>query len=546
MPVLEANADLPQQIANLRAASEDLQRQLLTQAGVSSDVQAQLDALPDLFLPSGANQISSQQFVRGAVDGRAIAQDAVDTYNLINDAVTSAIIAPGAVGTTQIARAAVGVAQIGVAAIRTAAIRDLAVVSAKIESVDAGLINAGTINVALTLNAATINGGTITGGTIDIGGADDTSFHVDDIGQLWLGDAAYANAPFRVASDGSLRVGSGTSDYMAVDSSDGDMGFVSGGTTWLAIYNDAGTFSEPYMHYFGDGGVPAFAAGRSSNGDLQMGGFGFNRNTDGGVPTTTYYNPALFWGSVNNGTGIGSNDDLMVADFEDDLVRWRVTNTYLRATSPTLWFQEDATAKARVYWDGGSDIFVLRTEDADPIYFQTDATTRWRITATGTLRPESNEAVDIGTSSFRPSATYLHDLYCNGVPFLTALGTGVYNTLSINTAAGGNQWRVYRTSSSARYKFDLEAATDGHLANVRALRPTMYRWLEDPDKHDLGLIAEEVAEVLPMAALPDPEGGVGDFQDRALLATLVGAIQDLDAQLAEIRTLVDANGPDGR
>lgn len=52
--------------------------------------------------------------------------------------------------------------------------------------------------------------GAISGGTIDIGGADTTSFHVDATGQMWLGDAAYASAPFKVSAAGAITATSGT------------------------------------------------------------------------------------------------------------------------------------------------------------------------------------------------------------------------------------------------------------------------------------------------------------------------------------------------
>ncbi len=56
-------------------------------------------------------------------------------------------------------------------------------------------------NVTATL-AAII--GAISGGTIDIGGADATSFHVDANGNLWLGNALFASAPFKVSNAGAM------------------------------------------------------------------------------------------------------------------------------------------------------------------------------------------------------------------------------------------------------------------------------------------------------------------------------------------------------
>jgi len=49
--------------------------------------------------------------------------------------------------------------------------------------------------------------GALSASTIDIGGADDTSFHVDIDGNIWSGAATFALSPFRVSSAGVLRVG---------------------------------------------------------------------------------------------------------------------------------------------------------------------------------------------------------------------------------------------------------------------------------------------------------------------------------------------------
>ncbi len=46
--------------------------------------------------------------------------------------------------------------------------------------------------------------GTISASTIDIGGSDATSFHVDVDGNMWLGAATYAAAPFKVSKAGVL------------------------------------------------------------------------------------------------------------------------------------------------------------------------------------------------------------------------------------------------------------------------------------------------------------------------------------------------------
>jgi hypothetical protein len=61
---------------------------------------------------------------------------------------------------------------------------------------------------AMTATSGTFSGA-ITGSTIDIGSGS-TSFHVNTLGQIWSGNAAYASAPFRVDNSGSLFSTSGT------------------------------------------------------------------------------------------------------------------------------------------------------------------------------------------------------------------------------------------------------------------------------------------------------------------------------------------------
>lgn len=52
--------------------------------------------------------------------------------------------------------------------------------------------------------------GTISAGAIDIGGSDATSFHVDADGNMWLGTATFAAAPFSITNSGDLFSASAT------------------------------------------------------------------------------------------------------------------------------------------------------------------------------------------------------------------------------------------------------------------------------------------------------------------------------------------------
>jgi len=98
-----------------------------------------------------------------------------------------------------------------------------------VSNIDAGEITVGELN-AVDIGAVAIAGATITGGTLDIGsgtfevdnlgnltatsatitggtitiGSGDTVFKVDSAGNMWLGDADYADAEFKVSNAGAL------------------------------------------------------------------------------------------------------------------------------------------------------------------------------------------------------------------------------------------------------------------------------------------------------------------------------------------------------
>jgi hypothetical protein len=70
---------------------------------------------------------------------------------------------------------------------------------------------AGSLTAATGTFTGTVSAGTFTGGQIDIGGSDTTSFHVNSSGQHWAGHGTYGtSAPFRVSAAGALVAQSAT------------------------------------------------------------------------------------------------------------------------------------------------------------------------------------------------------------------------------------------------------------------------------------------------------------------------------------------------
>ena len=72
---------------------------------------------------------------------------------------------------------------------------------------------------SVTLINPAISNAAITGGTLDIGGSDDSSFHVDSSGNIWSGAGSYSAAPFKVSSAGALTSVSGAIGGWDINSS---------------------------------------------------------------------------------------------------------------------------------------------------------------------------------------------------------------------------------------------------------------------------------------------------------------------------------------
>jgi len=94
-------------------------------------------------------------------------------------------------------------------------------------------------------------------------------------------------------------------------------------------------------------------------------------------------------------------------------------------------------------------------------------------------------------------------------------------------------------SSSREKKREISRLTQSD-ALLSSLRPVRFKWKED-GRADVGLIAEEVAEVIPELAMRNKQGEITGVNYRHLTAVLVGAWQEQQAvvtrQQAEIAAL---------
>ena len=169
------------------------------------------DNIKDILRTAGielsANSINATQIIAGSITSTEIAANTITTNNLVSDILQSSNYSYTS-GVFSNAGTFIDLADGSIYS------KNFAIDSSG-NAYFTGDISGSSGNFSGTLTGATltgstISGATISGGTIDIGGADATSFHVDSSGNMWLGNAAYASAPFKVSSGGALTATSAT------------------------------------------------------------------------------------------------------------------------------------------------------------------------------------------------------------------------------------------------------------------------------------------------------------------------------------------------
>lgn len=105
---------------------------------------------------------------------------------------------------------------------------------------------------------------------------------------------------------------------------------------------------------------------------------------------------------------------------------------------------------------------------------------------------------------------------------------------SKNLGSSGSPWNTLHvkdipSQSDRRLKTDVETL-DGGLEAVLNLRPVSYTWRENGSGTQLGLIAQEVANVVPEVVSDTGDDGYLGVDYTELVAVLVDAIQDQQAE----------------
>lgn len=129
----------------------------------------------------------------------------------------------------------------------------------------------------------------------------------------------------------------------------------------------------------------------------------------------------------------------------------------------------------------------------------------------------------------------------NGIIQFTGTGYGLWVDTPLTGYSDTACWQgssggyLGHCSSSKRYKDNISDIPYG-LADVMKLRPVEFDWNNRKNSvHDIGLIAEEVAEVIPEIIGYDDDGKVDGLNYRHLVAVLIKAVQEQQIQINELR-----------
>jgi len=123
-----------------------------------------------------------------------------------------------------------------------------------------------------------------------------------------------------------------------------------------------------------------------------------------------------------------------------------------------------------------------------------------------------------------------------------AVGGGGSRRMTIDTKGdvqftGDVQAAAYYTPSSLRFKTDISGLRDA-ISTLLALRGVTFTWRASGERA-VGLIAEEVAAVVPELVTRDPDGTVTGISYEPLTAVLVEGLKAQQAQLEKLRGLRD-------
>ena len=96
---------------------------------------------------------------------------------------------------------------------------------------------------------------------------------------------------------------------------------------------------------------------------------------------------------------------------------------------------------------------------------------------------------------------------------------------------------AYNSTSSKRFKKKIKNLKNG-LGLVKSLRPVTFDWKNKKRTSDIGLIAEEVNEILPMVVGKNTNGEISSLDYGKLTAILIQAVKELSVEVEKLKSKI--------
>lgn len=116
-------------------------------------------------------------------------------------------------------------------------------------------------------------------------------------------------------------------------------------------------------------------------------------------------------------------------------------------------------------------------------------------------------------------------------------------TVTLNGGSGEVQASSYKSTSSRRFKKKIKNLKNG-LDLVKSLRPVTFEWKNENGFNDIGLIAEEVNEILPMVIAKNDKGEISGLDYGRLTPILIQAVKELSAEINALKIKINHARPD--
>jgi hypothetical protein len=229
-----------------------------------------------------------------------------------------------------------------------------------------------------------------------------------------------------------------------------------------------------------------------------------------------------------------ANDSVIIGTTEIDLGATTATLTGLTSISAiTASFVLQTFESSSTVITSGSNIFGDKANDIQQI--------TGSLLQTGSAVVSGSLDVAVGTisGSFRGDGSNL-----TGISSYTVANSADNRVLTSVDASNGNAEAnltfdgstltvagTINETSARKYKENIVSLEDS-LSKTLQLNPVEYDWIKD-GKHDIGLIAEEVNEILPDLVHKE-DGEIQGIHYSRLTAILIGAVKELTARVEEL------------